>query len=125
MITTFGPLLLQILPFGGTNYILIFGYNAWPLVIRAPNAGLAPTAELQTNFQKTVHILLFVPKRGSHLTIEHLTLGHQLTQSVECSIKDIAPTQTALTGTSVFLSVKEITLGSPARQVSNNVQASV
>ena len=49
---------------------------------------------------------------------------------MECSIKDIAPTQTALTDTSV-LPVKEITLGSPARQgkdppfVSNNVQASL
>ena len=49
------------------------------------------------------------------MIIEHLTLGHQLTQSVECSIKDIVPTQTALTGTSVFLPVKEITLGSPAQ----------
>ena len=49
---------------------------------------------------------------------------------MECSIKDIAPTQTALTDTSV-LPVKEITLGSPAWQgrdppfVSNNVQASL
>ena len=49
---------------------------------------------------------------------------------MECSIKDIAPTQTALTDTSV-LPVKEITLGSPARQgrdppfISNNVQASL
>ena len=68
---------------------------------------------------------------GSHLTIEHLTRGHQPAQSVECSIKDIAPTQTALTGTSVFLPVKEITLGSSARQgkdppfASNNVQTSL
>ena len=49
---------------------------------------------------------------------------------MECSIKDIAHTQAALTDTSV-LPVKEITLGSPAQQgkdppfVSNNVQASL
>ena len=49
---------------------------------------------------------------------------------MECSIKDIAPTQTALTDTSV-LPVKEITLGSHSQQgndppfVSNNVQASL
>ena len=72
----------------------------------------------------------FCTKCRSHLTIEHLTLDHQAVQSVECSIKDIAPTQTALTDTSV-LSVKEIILGSPAWQgrdppfVSNNVQASL
>ena len=109
----------------------LYAVNSYfTLVIRAPNAGLAPTAELQATFQKTVHILLFVPKRRSHLTIEHLTLDHQAAQSVECSIKDIALTQTALTDTSV-LPVKEITLGSPAWQgrdppfVSNNVQASL
>ena len=49
---------------------------------------------------------------------------------MECSIEDIAPTQTALTDTFV-LPVKEITLGSPAQQgkdppfISNNVQASL
>ena len=49
---------------------------------------------------------------------------------MECSIKAIAPAQTALIGTSV-LPVKEITLGSPAQQrrdpslISNNIIASL
>ena len=89
-----------------------------------------PYCRATNHFPENVHGLLFVPKRRSHLTIEHLTLNHWAAQSAECSIKEIALTQSALTNTSV-LPVKEITLGSPAQQgrdspsVSNNIQASL
>ena len=52
---------------------------------------------------------------NSHVNTEHLTPDYQVTQSMECSIREIALTQTILTDISV-LPVKEITLKSLAQQ---------
>ena len=107
-----------------------FGQNAWLLVIRATNAGLAPTAELQTTSQTTVDTLLFIPTNNTHLSTEHLAPDHQTVYSVECSIREIALAETTVIGTAV-LPVKKITLESLSQQgrdpslVSNNILTSL